>query len=462
MPYRFDLPTTSALDLHSYLTSTTHPSLPSTASSRRTVLRLALKAYKRLPAVHQPPQLAHILDALTEYLPYLNLLLLGSNGDEVPGEAVQVTCNQEIVVEWRPVLSKPAVPRVELARVKGRGLQYEIEFVLHTLGMTYVLLARQQLQVLYSASPPPPVEREQAVKNATKSLLQAVGVWTFIEAQSHLQRGLSAESERIAELRAAPALANMALAEANLCAVLKDDPYPSVVARERSKEDRDWMIMGQQIPRVRAAIAARICRHAGELAGRASASLAELKLEDGVGRYVDDLGRLCRARAFRFWGIDAEMRGVTGEAIAWLRAARRELGGAENPKGLEKLKRGWREKNDDRKSEKGDWGWDAGKAEEGRILDLLEEKWIKLNDTVNTQRVPGIESLLANLPTGMSVHKAQSYAMPNLDDKELSRMQAPGEIPSNGIADGESDSEDEARELDKGPPGTFPGNDGYY
>jgi hypothetical protein len=94
---------------------------------------------------------------------------------------------------------------------------------------------------------------------------------------------------------------------------------------------------------------------------------------------------------------DSEAGGKTGEGIAWLRGARKELGfvssGADHEKksfGFSKLKKEFQEKKEDRKIEKGEgWGTDAGKFEEGRIVDMLLKKWEKMNDTVRivqTQR----------------------------------------------------------------------------
>jgi transcription initiation factor TFIID subunit 3 len=65
--------------------------------------------------------------------------------------------------------------------------------------------------------------------------------------------------------------------------------------------------------------------------------------------------------------------------------------------GLSKLRRGWEDKREERKLEKEfgsvkisgereaelDWGDDAGREEEGRVLDMLEAKWMKMNDTVS-------------------------------------------------------------------------------
>jgi hypothetical protein len=114
------------------------------------------------------------------------------------------------------------------------------------------------------------------------------------------------------------------------------------------------------------------------------------KINDDLLRYVDDLRRTAKGKACRFLACDAESSNKTGEGIAWLRGAKKELGfaalGAEQdkkPSGLLKLKKEWQEKKEDRKIEKGEgWGTDAGKFEEGRIVDMLLKKWEKMNDTV--------------------------------------------------------------------------------
>jgi len=79
-----------------------------------------------------------------------------------------------------------------------------------------------------------------------------------------------------------------------------------------------------------------------------------------------------------------------------LRAGRRELGlgvvgggegeGEREAKGgLARLKRGWAERREERKVEKGggEWGVDGGVAEEGRVIDGLERRWVRVNDTVS-------------------------------------------------------------------------------
>lgn len=51
--------------------------------------------------------------------------------------------------------------------------------------------------------------------------------------------------------------------------------------------------------------------------------------------------------------------------------------------GFSKFKKEWAEKREDKKIEKGGaWGADAGRFEEGRVVDMLLAKWEKMNDTV--------------------------------------------------------------------------------
>lgn len=132
-------------------------------------------------------------------------------------------------------------------------------------------------------------------------------------------------------------------------------------------------------------------------------------------KYLHDLGRTARAKAYRLFGIDADLGGEQGQAIAWLRAAKRELGfeilvnsgnidgrqetwggssgssnsvggggGMKVKGGFAKLKKEWAERREDKRIEKGEgWGGDAGRFEEGRIVDMLEKKWSKINDIVS-------------------------------------------------------------------------------
>lgn len=111
-------------------------------------------------------------------------------------------------------------------------------------------------------------------------------------------------------------------------------------------------------------------------------------MNEGFVRYLEDLRRTSRAKACRFFGIDAELEGQTGNAIGWLHAALQELGvevkdASKKSSGLGKLKKEWTEKREDRKVDKGTtWGADAGKLEEVRVIEMLEAKWTKQNDTV--------------------------------------------------------------------------------
>jgi hypothetical protein len=92
------------------------------------------------------------------------------------------------------------------------------------------------------------------------------------------------------------------------------------------------------------------------------------------------------AKAARFTGIAAEAQGRTGEGIAWIRGARAELGfGKGEEGGFGKLRREWKEKREDKRilQNDADWGADAGRLEEAKVLDMLEKKWVKQNDTVS-------------------------------------------------------------------------------
>ncbi|RAL66679.1 hypothetical protein DID88_006361 [Monilinia fructigena] len=246
------------------------------------------------------------------------------------------------------------------------------------------------------------------------------------------------------------ALSSLALAESTLLAVLKDDPYPAAFALISF---------------------ARLCLAAAEHAGNAVAILDGMgnggkgKVEPELLKYVEDLRRVGRGKACRFFGVDAELGGKTGDGIGWLRAGLSELGmsvgdNGKKPSGMGfgRLKKEWTEKREDRRVENGkDWGSDAGKAEEGRILEMLEKKWVKVNDTIGTQIIPSIGTLISNLPSGREMHTVKTYNPPSLDVQVLESMRAPPDR-ADTYEENESSNDDE----NGAPVGAFPDTKGDY
>ena len=338
-----------------------------------------------------------MLGALNGYIPYLFALDAGLSNGSVAGEEVEVALMREVEGLWRATLSARPVTAREAARVKVKSLEGELGFVLSCLGYTYSLLARAQLRPLYERAGAPLNEemRKKAVAAAMGYLLQAHAVHNYLlqRSSSHAhaaQYDAGKSGGQIADITSSvySALASAALAEATLIPVLKDDPYPSAVADDRNPNNKDWMFKSVEMPKVRAHLFARLCLAAAEHAGRGLAAVRNTRgFDERLVGYLEDLKATARAKAMRFFGVDAEAQGKIGEGIAWLKAARRELGFAEKEgksKGLSKLKNSWKEKREDRRVEKGDaeWGSDAGRFEEGRVLEMLKMKWDKMNDTV--------------------------------------------------------------------------------
>ena len=392
MPFPFTLPTTSAFSVSSFFNSDSHPSLPLSASTYRGVLRNNLKKHKRLPPHEQASNLGNILQSLNNYIPYLLALDTGLGSQTVAGEELDVVLKSTPILEWRPTLSDNAIPGREVTRLKIKSLEYEIYFVLSTLAYTHTLLARVSLNPLFSSATasPTPEQRTLAITTATKHLLLA----------SSIHYSLSTRSDQVATdppctditKSTFRALSSLAMAEATLLAVLKDDPYPAAVAQDRNKNDKEWMIKAPEIPKVRAHLFARLCLAAAEHAANAHSLLSSHsgkgKIDSDLLKYVDDLRRTGRGKACRFFGIDAELGGQTGAGLAWLQAGMHELGLAlkeDGKKGLSlgRFKKEWADKEDRRVENGANWGADAGKSEEGRVLEMLEKKWNKMNDTVS-------------------------------------------------------------------------------
>ena len=392
MPYTFSLPTTSSLSYVESFSSSTHPSLLSTATLHRAVLRNALRKHKRLATQARDSDLSNVLSALNDYLPYLFALDAGLSGNATNGEEIDIALVKEVEPKWR-ASPAAAIPGREAPKTKGKGLDYELCFVLTTLSYAYVLLARVQLRKLYASQTPTADQRNSAITTATKYLLQANSIHNYLTTRSSEATFPSAAFDVSASTQGA--LASLAMAEATLLAVLKDDSYSAAVAQERNKDDKDWMIKAPEIPKVRARLFTRLCLAASEHAGRAQAMLDQSSaarskgIDEALVRYMEDLKRTSRAKACRFFGIDAEMDGKTGEALACLHGGKKELGFAASNdegsklKGLAKLKKDWTERREDKKIEKGGiWGNDAGRLEEARVIEMLEKKWAKMNDTV--------------------------------------------------------------------------------
>lgn len=452
MVYAFTLPTTSPLSFQSFISSSTHPSLPQAASTARHALRLALKAHKRLP--RGPRQDAHlytVLSALNEYIPYAFAISNGIfgktiqnsqplSGDRDGGsvsaerprtaEEIEITLRTEIESAWKPTLSAGSTAglhslgstsgskglRQRGGRIVGRGIDFEIAFTLTTLGYVLSRLARMGvMESLYATSTPAVDERTTAVQTATKYLLQASSVHGLLASSSAFINAASSTVPDI-DTTTQSALSSLALAEATLLAVLKDDAYVVACIQSRNPNDKEWMVRAPEIPKVRALLFARLCVRAAEYAEQAAAGLGTVgtasgktaRVDEDVTRYAGVLGRVARARACRFFGIDAELAGKVGEGIAWLRAARTplalrgagssmgtdEAAGSSAKGGLSRLKREWAERREEKKigkdagGSRGDKGPlepgdDAGRDEEGRVIAMLETKWVRMNDTVS-------------------------------------------------------------------------------
>ncbi|MCJ1414847.1 hypothetical protein MMC32_001176 [Xylographa parallela] len=467
MPYGFTLPTTSALSFVGYFESNSHPSLIPVATVHREVLRALLKKHKRLPLSSQASNLTAVISAILNYLPYLFALDAGLSGKSVSDEEIDVVLLKDIEVEWRPCLASCVVGR-EAARVCGKGLDYEICFVLTTLAYAYTLMARVQLHTLYGVSVPTPEQRTVAITNAKNHLLEANSLHTYSASKANEFTAPPAAVDICSFTQSG--LASLAISEATLLVVLKDDLYPALVAQDRNSNDRDWMIKAPEIPKVRVGLFTKFSLAAGEHAGVAHAQLTSSKsargnvaVDDSLIKYVDDLRKTARAKACRFFGIEAELSGKTGEAIAWLDAGKKELGFKMNEEGsktkvLAKFKKDWAERKEDRKIVKGaDWGSDAGRFEEGRVIEMLDKKWNKENDLISLERIPPSDPLRATLSSGRNIHTPKTYIPPSLDADTLARMRgAPESGDEATTLVGDSDDSEDENPHGGAVPGAFP------
>ncbi|OQO04164.1 hypothetical protein B0A48_10774 [Cryoendolithus antarcticus] len=469
MPFPFTLPTTSSVLLSDFLTSSSHPSLPLTATTKRSIVKDALKKHKRLSPRDRPVHLSIVQDALLAYIPYLLALASGAGCLDVGGERVEVDVVKPLVVEWRSTISA-TLPGREPPRPRVTGLHHEIAFVLSSLAYTYVLQARSELRALHGLSSPSAEQRTAAIGTAMKQLLQAHSVHRYLLAVP----SISAARDALVDVQASTisALASLELAEATLIVVSKDDPYAAAVADDRNENNTDWMFKSPEMPPVRARLFAGICLAAAEHAGTAHALLARsagVKADEDLVKFANDLRRTARAKAIRFLAINSELSAKTGEALAYIAGARSELGlpplasADSGRKGFKGLKHAWQEKREDRKvasASSTDWGLDAGRLEETRVIEMLHAKWDRENNTINVQVVPDYEPLLRQLPSAREYHTPHVWTPPTLDETTLWKMRAPIQPEDRAFKGDEDDSgEDDGYAAARSEPvGAFPGS----
>ena len=384
MPYSFALPTTSILNLADYLKSDSHPSLILAAATQRSIVRSVLKNHKRLAPQLRTQNLASVLAAIDEYIPYLLALDSGLSGKPVNDEEIDVVLQKEIEVEWRSPLatSLGTVP----ARVSGRGLEYEMAFVLHTRACIAGLQARMTLQALELSGD----DRKETI---TKAAISAKDCLLYAESvHRHLStRGTEGQFPPAAvdiSPSTQSALSNLCCAEATLMVILSQDPYPAAVLQSRDKDDREWMYKARDIPKVRASLCGRLAIRAAEYAEKAL-SLLGPKIQKSFVEYVQNIRAMSKAKACRFLAIDAELGGKVGEAIAWLIAGKKHLGYKINEtndgkaSSLSKLKLEWKQRREEKKAAKGgEMVLESNKSDEVRALELLEQEFNKTNDMV--------------------------------------------------------------------------------
>ena len=443
MPFAYTLPTTSSVLLSDFFESATHPSLPLTATTRRSVLKDALKKHKRLPPREKATHLPVVQDALNNYIPYLLALNTAAGFRDVGAERVDLGVKRPLEVEWRTTLAA-TFPGREAPRLRVVGLHQELAFTLSTLAHVHSLLAREQLRMLGDGTVLLSTEqRTSAIGTAMKHLLEAHAVHQYVLSLPSVSAAVEATRDAPVDVQPSTvsAMASLALTEATLVVVSKDDPYAAAVADDRNDGYTDWMFKAPSIPKVRAHLFARISLAAAEHAGQAVGLLcrsgpASGRVDEHLVKYATDLRRTARGKAARFLAIDAELSGKTGVGLAWLQGAKKEMdlavevgledGGKQQRKGLRGWKQSWQERREDRRVERGgEWGLDAGKLEEARVVEMLEAKWDRENSTVNVQLVPPFQPLLANMPSGRAYHSPLPYCPPTLDAAALARMRAP-------------------------------------
>lgn len=463
MAFNFSLPTTSILSFGSFLRCDSHPSLLLAATTQRSVLRTALKTYKRLPHADQVSNLTNVLSAINSYLPYLLALEQGLAGHLVNSESIFVALTTEPETEWRSCILSPP-PGRQPPRIKGKGLDHETLFVMVTAAYTHCLSARRHLAPHYTpnaSSRFSPEQRKAAHNSAADSLLIAHSVFMHAVRVSETVPTSSIPATALdIQTTTLTALAELSFASATLLEVAKNDDFLVLAAQSRDTSDRQWMYRAPEIPKVRAHLFARLCLAAADHAARAMALLSGAgNVREDLVKYAKDLDATARARSCRFFGVDAEIEGKLGNALGWLNAARRKLSlpvdtnmltsaqieGSSKSKfkpSLTAMKTSWAERKERKglESSRGPNLDDAGRIEEGHVLEMLEKNWRRTNDLIGHQLVADENVLLQAMPSGREIHQSRTWTVPGLDLGALERLRAP---PDRDEDVGESDDSDD-------------------
>lgn len=386
MSFDFPIPTTSPVSFAASYSSVCAPSLPATATTHRSVLRDFLKRYKRLSPVEQSNAVPNLLTVVSEYLPYLYTL-------DSYIVSQDITHKAELETEWRAVLSRRTGP-AEAPRIKRKGIDYELCFATATLAYAHTLKARLQLKAALSTPPDSSsaTTSENLINQSAQSLITAASIFLYLQNRSTARTQNAQSQPADVSTSMYTALVSMCLSSATLLAVLRQDPYPSIIALQHDPNSREWMYKAPTVPTgTKALLLARFCMYSADLAAKAAAGVgATPSASSDLKDYCDDLARTARAKACRFFGIDAESKGEMGKAIGWVVAGKEILGlvvesereRSSVSRGLDRFKKAREERKIEKSAPTGLLGSDAGRLEEAMVLNELERKWKKVNDSV--------------------------------------------------------------------------------
>lgn len=479
MPFPFTLPTTSTVSYPTYFDSPTYPSLPLLTASHRGSLRNVLKAHKRQPPASQNANLPLVIKELESYVSHLLALFTSLENNET----FLKPSAPQFETSWRAVLTAKKFS-TEPPRVARRGLSYEIFWTLSTLAYAYTIQARSLiLQVLSpSVTGSPSTDPQLLFNQAARDLLTSASIFTHLLSQPQPSSASSWPIELTTP--ALSAFSSLSLADATLIAVIKQDPYPTYLSltsrnRDSKKSTKEWLYNPPDPPTSpRALFLARLCIAASDHASKALGLLSTsdtkarallLQLSGGAKsddvpsgitedllRYLESLRKVSRAKSCRFLGIDAESSGRCGEGISWLLLAKSILDVPTTA--VDRLRWGLSERKEARHlaAADGSWGLDAGRAEEVKVLEALEEKWRKLNDSVMFQTLPDMGELNKRIPSGREINNLRDWEAPRLTSDEMRALKAESaQIRYEEEADSEVEGE---KEVTTG----YAGKGGYY
>ncbi|KZO98781.1 hypothetical protein CALVIDRAFT_478004 [Calocera viscosa TUFC12733] len=397
--FYYELPTTGAITFGDLLEDCTgsHTEHISSASSSRAQVRGVLKETKRMGA---QKDYLRVIKVMEDYLPQLGGIM-----DCVFAE--ELVPRSDPKFSWRSTLSSHLLKNSP--RVEGTGFYYELCFTLLTYAYGLGDLAHASVTSLglYEqegyVSEAERKEKDEQLNFAARTLCRAAGVFkyipdTILPEWAKVNAASSKGKDRPPDLspEVLTALPKIAMADANALAIRK------LMSRAVAES---ITVPGAALPKSHPApsLLGKLWIHVhGEYATARSllTKSTSLSARDEVAadlrKYLERAAAHALAMAFKWFGVDAGEHERNGAAIAFLTAAKEELGVLKD--------RGAAGENKGQRKEL--------MAEEIDSVSQWLRRYKVANDSITFEDIPTKAQVRATVPDGLAVLKLVPFSLP--------------------------------------------------